>query len=67
LRCRTIRAHPIDAIAETLVLSTRCSQRRLAEEGLTYSQALTETRMRLAANRLKNTDLPVVEIAFDLG
>jgi AraC-like DNA-binding protein len=23
--------------------------------------------MRLAANRLKNTDIPVAEIAFDLG
>jgi AraC-like DNA-binding protein len=61
------RAYPIDTIAETLAVSTRSLQRRLAEQGLTYSKVLAETRLRLAANRLKNTDIPVAEIAFDLG
>jgi AraC-like DNA-binding protein len=62
-----VRAHPIETIAETLNSSTRSLQRRLAEEGLTYSQLLAETRMRFAANWLKNTDMSVAEIAFDLG
>jgi AraC-like DNA-binding protein len=61
------RAYPIETIAETLSSSTRSLQRRLAKEGLTYSQLLAETRVRVAANRLKNTDMPVGEIAFDLG
>jgi AraC-like DNA-binding protein len=61
------RAYPIDTIAESLAVSTRSLQRRLAEQGLTYSQVLAETRLRLAANWLQYTDMPVHEIAFDLG
>jgi AraC-like DNA-binding protein len=40
-----VRAYPIDTIAETLAVSTRSLQRRLAEQGLTYSQVLAETRL----------------------
>lgn len=56
-----------DAIAETLAMSKRSLQRLLAEQGLSYSQMLTEVRQRLAVDWLENSDKPVGEIAFDLG
>ena len=48
-------------------MSSRSLQRRLADQGTTFSQVLAETRLRLAAGWLKNTDKPIGEIAFDLG
>jgi len=63
----TNRAVGIDVVAESLIMSRRSLQRRLADEGLTFSQILAETRLRLAADWLQNTDKPVGEIAFDLG
>jgi AraC-like DNA-binding protein len=61
------RTFAIEAVAETLAMSPRSLQRSLAQQGLTYSLVLAETRARRAADWLQNTDKPVAEIAFDLG
>lgn len=61
------RVPPIDTIAETLAMSRRSLQRSLAEQGLTYSELLSETRMRRGAQWLRETDMSIAEIAFDLG
>jgi len=57
----------IDTIAESLAMNSRSLQRNLAKQGLTYSQLLSETRMRKAAMWLENSDKPIAEIASDLG
>ena len=57
----------IDAVAESLAMSTRGLQRKLAKQGVMYSQVLAETRIHQAAGWLENDDKPIVEIAFDLG
>jgi AraC-like DNA-binding protein len=61
------RDFQIETVAETLAMSVRTLQRRLADQGLTYSQVLDETRLRRAADWLENTDDPVAQIAFELG
>ena len=63
----SVRTFEIETVAETLAMSRRSLQRSLAQQGLTYSQVLAETRMRRAVDWLDNTDKPVAEIAFDLG
>jgi AraC-like DNA-binding protein len=63
----TNRAVGIDVVAESLIMSRRSLQRRLADQGLTFSEILAETRLARAADWLQNTDKPVGEIAFDLG
>lgn len=57
----------IETVAETLAMRRRSLQRSLAQQGLTYSQVLAETRLRRAVDWLDNTDKPIGEIAFDLG
>lgn len=61
------RTIEIDAIAESLAMKRRSLQRSLAKQGLTYSQILMLTRIRLAAKWLARSDKPIAEIAFDLG
>lgn len=60
------RALQIDTVAETLCMSSRSLQRNLAKQGLSYSQILTEARIRRAAYWLETTDKTIAEIAFDL-
>lgn len=57
----------IDTIAESLGMSRRTLQRSLAEQGLSYSQLLTDVRMRQAAHSLEGTDIPISDIAWALG
>jgi AraC-like DNA-binding protein len=57
----------IDTIAESLSLNRRTLQRSLAEQGLNFSQLLTEVRARRAAGWLEGTDMPIAEIAYALG
>ena len=64
LSCRGLQ---IDLVAETLAMSTRSLQRALANQGLSYSQILTDARIRQAVCWLENTDKPIAEIAFDLA
>ena len=61
------RTLQMDSVAESLDMSRRCLQRRLSEQGLTYSQMLAETRLRMAAVWLERTDKAITEIAYDLG
>jgi AraC-like DNA-binding protein len=61
------RACQLETLAETLSTSGRSLQRRLAGQGLSFTQALAETRIHLAARELKDTDKPIAEIAYDLG
>lgn len=56
----------IQVTAELAGLSPRTLQRRLAEEGYTYSSLQTEIRMRLAREWLTDSDMPVAEIASTL-
>jgi AraC-like DNA-binding protein len=63
----TDRAFGIETVAESLLMSRRSLQRSLAQQGLTFSRILAETRLQQSADWLTNTDKSVGEIAFDLG
>ena len=47
--------------------SIRTLQRRLAEDGLTYSQLISRLRYQQAIHWLVNSDLKIIEIAAELG
>lgn len=55
------------ALATHLGLSERTLQRRLAEEGSSYQQLLTDIRRQLAERYLDESALPATEIAILLG
>jgi AraC-like DNA-binding protein len=55
------------ALADSLHLSERTLQRRLAEEGSSYQQLLNDTRRQLAERYLQEGQLPAAEIALLLG
>ena len=54
-------------IAEMLDMSSRTLQRKLDEEGTSYKDLLNELRLELAIYYLKNTDLSLESIAYQLG
>lgn len=54
-------------LAQTLNLSERTLQRRLAEEGSSYQQLLNDSRRQLAERYLRDAQLPATEIALLLG
>ncbi len=54
-------------IAARLGLSQRTSARRLASEGLTFSQVLADLRRKLADRYLSDPDLSISRIAWLLG
>jgi AraC-like DNA-binding protein len=54
-------------LAQTLNLSERTLQRRLAEEGNSYQQLLNDTRRQLAERHLRDGRLAATEIALLLG
>jgi AraC-like DNA-binding protein len=54
-------------IAEKLGMSSRTLQRRLGEEGSHYKDVLNELRLELALYFLKNTELGLESIAYELG
>ena len=55
------------AVAAALHLSSRSLQRKLAEEGSSYTQLLQQTRRELAASYLRDQRSSVSEIAYLLG
>lgn len=57
----------IEDIAESLAVKTRTLQRAIASPGYTYSQLLSESRLRRAVQWLDHTDKPITEIALELG
>jgi AraC-like DNA-binding protein len=56
-----------DRIAETLFMSARTLQRRLAAEGTSFSQLLDAVRRELAEGYIQDPSLPISEIGFLLG
>lgn len=61
------RAAQLETVAESLAMSPRSLQCRLAEAGRGYSGGVTETRLRRAADWLERSGKPIGEIAFDVG
>ena len=57
----------IHLAAEAAGMSKRTLQRRLTESGHNYNALVTRTRLRIAAERLAETDMQVSEIAASLG
>lgn len=57
----------VDLVAERLGVSRRTLQRRLAEQGLTWSTLVERTRLRLAERLLADPALSVDEVAVLLG
>lgn len=62
-----INRFELDHIAEALELSPRALQWRLEQVGTTFEKVRDETRRHLAVHYLRDTDLPLVEIAHELG
>lgn len=56
-----------DRVARRLAVSKRTLERRLAEEGCSFTQLVRECRMKLADHHLTRTDMSLAEIAFMLG
>ena len=54
-------------VAQTLNMSVRTMYRRLGEEGVTYQALLDRLRSSVAMEYLRNTQLPVEEIASQCG
>lgn len=61
--------HPWTApdIARQCAFSEATLRRRLADEGVTLSEVLTDARMSFALTLLQSTDRPIAEIALDVG
>lgn len=57
----------LEAIARALDLTPRALQSRLQQSGTTFEAVLNETRAGLAERFLRDTDLPLAEIALLLG
>jgi AraC-like DNA-binding protein len=57
----------MDLVAESSSLSRRTLQRRLQRLGLSYSEIVQRARLRLARDWLRQTRMPVSEIAATLG
>ncbi|HEX4823879.1 MAG TPA: AraC family transcriptional regulator [Candidatus Polarisedimenticolaceae bacterium] len=60
-------APTLDAAAATMAMSPRTLQRRLADEGTTFADALGALRHDLAAGLLDDPKLAVYEVGFLLG
>lgn len=57
----------LETIADQLELSPRSLQAKLANEQTTFEALVQDTRQGLAEGYLRDTDLPMTEIAFLLG
>lgn len=57
----------MDAIARTLGMSKRTLARHLSGEGVSYMEILEGVRLDMAWHYLRNSDLPISEIAWLLG
>ena len=54
-------------MAELCGTSTRTLHRRLKDRGISYRNLLDEVRLELARTQLRDTDIPVEELTFELG
>ncbi|MGD2025547.1 MAG: helix-turn-helix domain-containing protein [Methyloceanibacter sp.] len=57
----------ISSLAEAVGMSKRTLQRRLGEEGLSFSVLLDDLRFELTAELMRELDYPLIAIAHDLG
>ena len=57
----------IKTTADAAGMSVRTLQRRLAESGFSYTGLVSASRLRLARFWLRETDMPIAEIATLLG
>jgi len=57
----------LDTAAGALGLSPRALTRELRNAGTTYKEFVAETRKSMADHYIKNSDLPLTEVAFLLG
>ncbi len=57
----------METIAGRFHISARSLRRRLREENTTYSEVADEAVFAIAARRLRDPDLSVQELAYDLG
>ena len=57
----------VERLAQSLGWSVRTLQRRLAAQGLNYSDLLAKVRKTLALNLLENPRLGIAQIAYCLG
>lgn len=57
----------LTAVADELALGERTVQRRLAQEGTSFEEVLSATRQSVAERLLRDTELPLTDIAFMLG
>jgi len=56
-----------ETIAKSLYMSTRSLQRKLADEGTTYTKLLSDVRFRLAEKYLVDDSYSITEISYLLG
>ncbi len=56
-----------DMVAEDLGMTSRTLQRRLSQEGVSYQKLLDEVRQTMAEDYLRNSELPIPDIALRLG
>ena len=61
------RAPTLEEAAEALALAPRSLQRQLAHEGRSFKQLLDDTRRQLAQQHLRQSQIPLKELAFLLG
>jgi AraC-like DNA-binding protein len=57
----------IEMIAEVNGCSVRSLQRRLKESGIRYNDLVNEARMQYSEKRLAAGDMPITDIAYQLG
>lgn len=56
-----------DRVAKRLALSKRTLERRLAEQGSSFTEIVRDCRLRMADHYLRQTRLPIIEIGFLVG
>ena len=57
----------VEEIADAAGMGVRTLQRRLAREGLTFKRIVDQARFLMATELMRDPDIPLVEIAHDLG
>jgi AraC-like DNA-binding protein len=57
----------VERVSKALGMSCRTLQRRLSEHDLTFRDVLARVRLEMAQKLLRQTDLPMLEIADRLG
>ena len=57
----------VSQAASAMGVSVRTLQRHLRKHDLSYTKLVDEVRLAVAVDRLSNTSIKMIEIAFDLG